>query len=152
MYCSFGISNVGQAFWYIWGIRSMQLWCHCCRVVFHFTGYFAMKRLSPKIFGVLLSASPIISALAGWFILGENLNLYQMIVSIIMVSCRVLLLFLSKYRRCSNMCRLGLVIESWSRAVHLIAMIYNPIYRSRLMPRWTASILLQWNWLYTLNP
>jgi inner membrane transporter RhtA len=47
-----------------------------------------MKRLSPKIFGVLLSASPIISALAGWFILGENLNLYQMIgVSIIMASC-----------------------------------------------------------------
>ena len=47
-----------------------------------------MKRLSPKIFGVLLSASPFVSALAGWFILGENLNLYQITgVSIIMASC-----------------------------------------------------------------
>ena len=84
----FGISNVGQAFstYEVFGLCIVVSLLSSC--IPFLLDIFAMKRLSPKIFGVLLSASPIISALAGWFILGENLNLYQMIgVSIIMVSC-----------------------------------------------------------------
>ncbi len=35
---------------------------------------YAMKRLPPRIFGVLMSASPAVSALAGWAVLGERLS------------------------------------------------------------------------------
>ncbi|WP_018633334.1 EamA family transporter [Neomegalonema perideroedes] len=35
---------------------------------------YAMKRLPPRIFGVLMSASPAVSALAGWAVLGERLG------------------------------------------------------------------------------
>jgi inner membrane transporter RhtA len=49
---------------------------------------FAMKRLEPKVFGILLSASPAVSAVAGWLILKEHLNLYQIVgIAIIMASC-----------------------------------------------------------------
>lgn len=48
----------------------------------------AMKRLAAHVFGMLLSASPAISALAAWCILGEALNLYQILAIImIMVAC-----------------------------------------------------------------
>lgn len=38
---------------------------------------FAMRHLPPSVFGVLLSASPAVSALAGWLILGEVLSALQ---------------------------------------------------------------------------
>lgn len=48
----------------------------------------AMKRLAAHVFGMLLSASPAISAMAAWCILGEALNLYQILAIImIMVAC-----------------------------------------------------------------
>jgi len=48
----------------------------------------AMKRLAAHVFGMLLSASPAISAVAAWCILGEALNLYQILAIImIMVAC-----------------------------------------------------------------
>lgn len=48
----------------------------------------AMKRLAAHVFGMLLSASPAISTLAAWCILGEALNLYQILAIImIMVAC-----------------------------------------------------------------
>lgn len=48
----------------------------------------AMKRLAAHVFGMLLSASPAISAMAAWCILGEELNLYQILAIImIMVAC-----------------------------------------------------------------
>ena len=84
----FGISNVEQAFstYGVFGLCIVVSLLSSC--IPFLLDIFAMKHLSPKIFGVLLSASPIVSALAGWFILGENLNLYQITgVSIIMASC-----------------------------------------------------------------
>ena len=48
----------------------------------------AMKRLAAHVFGMLLSASPAISAVAAWCILGEALNLYQILaIVMIMVAC-----------------------------------------------------------------
>lgn len=48
----------------------------------------AMKSLAAHVFGMLLSASPAISAVAAWCILGEALNLYQILAIImIMVAC-----------------------------------------------------------------
>ena len=48
----------------------------------------AMRRLAAHIFGILLSASPAISALAGWYVLGEVLNVYQTLAIImIMMAC-----------------------------------------------------------------
>lgn len=48
----------------------------------------AMKKLHPRVFGILVSASPAVSALAGWLILDERLNLFQIIgITIIMASC-----------------------------------------------------------------
>ncbi|WP_414659710.1 EamA family transporter [Acinetobacter courvalinii] len=48
----------------------------------------AMKRLAAHVFGMLLSASPAISAMAAWCILGESLNLNQILAIImIMVAC-----------------------------------------------------------------
>ncbi len=48
----------------------------------------AMKRLAAHVFGMLLSASPAISAMAAWCILGEALNFYQILAIImIMVAC-----------------------------------------------------------------
>lgn len=38
---------------------------------------YAMKRLPAKVFGVLMSASPAVSALAGWAVLGERLGAAQ---------------------------------------------------------------------------
>jgi inner membrane transporter RhtA len=49
---------------------------------------FAMKHLSPKIFGVLLSASPAASAVAAWLILDEKLALPQVMgIFAIMLAC-----------------------------------------------------------------
>lgn len=39
----------------------------------------AMKKLHPRVFGILLSASPAVSALAGWLILDERLNSFQVL-------------------------------------------------------------------------
>jgi inner membrane transporter RhtA len=48
----------------------------------------AMKKLHPRVFGILLSASPAVSALAGWLILDERLNHFQILgITIIMASC-----------------------------------------------------------------
>lgn len=48
----------------------------------------AMKKLHPRVFGILVSASPAVSALAGWLILDERLNHFQIIgITIIMASC-----------------------------------------------------------------
>ncbi|MGQ0706564.1 EamA family transporter [Acinetobacter baumannii] len=48
----------------------------------------AMKKLHPRVFGILLSASPAVSALAGWLILDERLNSFQVLgITIIMASC-----------------------------------------------------------------
>ncbi|MEB6667880.1 EamA family transporter [Acinetobacter vivianii] len=48
----------------------------------------AMRRLAAHVFGILLSASPAISALAAWYILGEALNIYQVLaIMMIMVAC-----------------------------------------------------------------
>ncbi|MFH3934787.1 EamA family transporter, partial [Acinetobacter nosocomialis] len=48
----------------------------------------AMKKLHPRVFGILLSASPAVSALAGWLILNERLNSFQVLgITIIMASC-----------------------------------------------------------------
>ncbi|MEB6480899.1 EamA family transporter [Acinetobacter vivianii] len=48
----------------------------------------AMKRLAAHVFGMLLSASPAISAMAAWCILGEALNLYQILaIMMIVVAC-----------------------------------------------------------------
>lgn len=49
---------------------------------------YAMKRLPPRIFGVLLSGSPAVSAIAGWFVLKESLGVIQVagIISI-MIAC-----------------------------------------------------------------
>ncbi len=48
----------------------------------------AMKKLHPRVFGILLSASPAVSALAGWLILDERLNSFQILgIIIIMASC-----------------------------------------------------------------
>ncbi|WP_038343218.1 EamA family transporter [Acinetobacter sp. A47] len=48
----------------------------------------AMRRLAAHVFGILLSASPAISALAAWFILAEALNTYQvMAIIMIVVAC-----------------------------------------------------------------
>ena len=38
---------------------------------------FALKHLPRHVFGVLMSASPAVSAMAGWLILGEHLNGFQ---------------------------------------------------------------------------
>ena len=38
---------------------------------------FALKHLPRHVFGVLMSASPAVSAMAGWLILGEHLNGHQ---------------------------------------------------------------------------
>ena len=38
---------------------------------------YAMRWLPPRVFGVLLSGSPVVSAIAGWFVLHEKLTLLQ---------------------------------------------------------------------------
>jgi len=38
---------------------------------------YAMRWLPPRVFGVLLSGSPVVSAVAGWFVLHEKLSLMQ---------------------------------------------------------------------------
>jgi inner membrane transporter RhtA len=38
----------------------------------------AMRHLPPAVLGVLMSASPAVSALAGWWVLGETLSGLQM--------------------------------------------------------------------------
>ena len=49
---------------------------------------YAMRWLPARVFGVLLSASPAMSALAGWWVLGETLGLLQILgVSAIMLAC-----------------------------------------------------------------
>jgi len=84
----FGISNIEQMFssYLIFGI------CVVVTLLSSFIPFlldmFAMKSLPPKIFGVLLSASPIVSALSGWLILGERLNIYQLAgITVIMIAC-----------------------------------------------------------------
>jgi inner membrane transporter RhtA len=37
----------------------------------------AFKRLPRRVFGILVSASPALSALAGWLVLGEHLSSLQ---------------------------------------------------------------------------
>ena len=49
---------------------------------------YAMRWLPARVFGVLLSASPAMSALAGWWVLGETLGPLQILgVSAIMLAC-----------------------------------------------------------------
>ena len=50
--------------------------------------YDCHEKLHPRVFGILLSASPAVSALAGWLILDERLNSFQVLgITIIMASC-----------------------------------------------------------------
>ena len=49
---------------------------------------FAMRYLASNVFGILLSASPAVSALAGWLILGETLSVLQGAgIGAIMLAC-----------------------------------------------------------------
>lgn len=49
---------------------------------------FAMRYLSANVFGILLSASPAVSAIAGWLILGETLSILQCAgIAAIMLAC-----------------------------------------------------------------
>ncbi|WP_312264831.1 EamA family transporter [Rivihabitans pingtungensis] len=49
---------------------------------------YAMRWLPARVFGVLLSASPAMSALAGWWVLGETLGPLQILgVSAIILAC-----------------------------------------------------------------
>jgi inner membrane transporter RhtA len=84
----FGIWNISSIFASSWILLLCFLVSLLSSTIPFLLDIFAMKTLSPKIFGILLSTSPIVSALAGWIILGEKLSNYQLIgITIIMVSC-----------------------------------------------------------------
>jgi inner membrane transporter RhtA len=46
----------------------------------------ALKRLSRRVFGILVSASPAVSALAGFLVLGERLGLTQWIAICLVIA------------------------------------------------------------------
>lgn len=84
----FGIWNISGIFESSWVFLLCFLVSLLSSTIPFLLDIFAMKTLSPKIFGILLSTSPIVSALAGWIILGEKLINHQLIgITIIMVSC-----------------------------------------------------------------
>lgn len=58
---------------------------------------YAMGRLPPRIFGILLSGSPVVSAIAGWMILRETLTLMQCSgIACVMAACAGCALFSSR--------------------------------------------------------
>lgn len=84
----FGIWNISGIFESSWILLICFLVSLLSSTIPFLLDIFVMKTLSPKIFGILLSTSPIVSALAGWIILGEKLSTNQLIgMTIIMVSC-----------------------------------------------------------------
>jgi inner membrane transporter RhtA len=84
----FGIWNISGIFESSWILLLCFLVSLLSSTIPFLLDIFAMKTLSPKFFGILLSTSPIVSALAGWIILGEKLINHQLIgITIIMVSC-----------------------------------------------------------------
>ncbi|WP_374746783.1 EamA family transporter [Klebsiella variicola subsp. variicola] len=55
---------------------------------------YAMGRLPPRVFGILLSGSPVVSAIAGWLVLSEKLALMQCGgIACVMVACSGCALF-----------------------------------------------------------
>lgn len=49
---------------------------------------YALKKLPRSIFGILMSASPVVSALAGWLVLGETLSLVQWLgIGLVCLAC-----------------------------------------------------------------
>ncbi|WP_335953574.1 EamA family transporter [Acinetobacter higginsii] len=84
----FGISDLNQLFHSYWILLLCVLVSLLSSTLPFLLDIFAMKNLEPKVFGILLSASPAVSALAGWLILNEHLNPYQITgIAIIMLSC-----------------------------------------------------------------
>ncbi|GMA12969.1 threonine transporter RhtB [Acinetobacter gyllenbergii] len=84
----FGISDLNRLFHSYWILLLCVLVSLLSSTIPFLLDIFAMKKLEPKVFGILLSASPAVSALAGWLILKEHLNLYQITgIAIIMLSC-----------------------------------------------------------------
>ncbi|MCH7380518.1 MULTISPECIES: DMT family transporter [Acinetobacter] len=84
----FGISDLNQLFHSYWILLLCVLVSLLSSTIPFLLDIFAMKKLEPKVFGILLSASPAVSALAGWLILKEHLNPYQITgIAIIMLSC-----------------------------------------------------------------
>lgn len=84
----FGISDLNQLFHSYWILLLCVLVSLLSSTLPFLLDIFAMKKLEPKVFGILLSASPAVSALAGWLILKEHLNPYQITgIAIIMLSC-----------------------------------------------------------------
>ncbi|MFJ4346393.1 EamA family transporter [Pseudomonas sp. NPDC089401] len=60
---------------------------------------FAMRHLPAQVFGVLLSASPAVAALAGWCVLGETLSTSQCLgIMTIAIACAGAALVSSKHR------------------------------------------------------
>lgn len=47
---------------------------------------FAMKKIPPKVFGLLMSLEPVIASLAGWIVLHESLSLTQTIAIALIIS------------------------------------------------------------------
>jgi inner membrane transporter RhtA len=55
---------------------------------------YAMGKLPSRVFGVLMSGSPAVSALAGWLVLGERLSLLQCAgIASVMIACTGCALF-----------------------------------------------------------
>ncbi|WP_032863153.1 EamA family transporter [Acinetobacter sp. NIPH 2100] len=84
----FGITDIGNILHSYWILLLCILVSLLSSTIPFLLDIFAMKKLEPKVFGILLSASPAVSAIAAWLILGEQLNLYQILgIAIIMTAC-----------------------------------------------------------------
>lgn len=94
----FGIWNISGIFESSWIFLLCLLVSLFSSTIPFLLDIFAMKTLPPKFFGILLSTSPVISALSGWIILDEKLSIYQVIgIIIIMISC--LGCFIGSYKK-----------------------------------------------------